>query len=40
MLPSYEEIVADKMIYAKSFNIQYENTDSIVAKTLVEPCQG
>ena len=40
MLPSYEEIVADKMTYAKSFNIQYENTDSIVAKTLVEPCQG
>ena len=25
MLPSYEEIVADKMTYAKSFNIQYEN---------------
>ena len=40
ILPSYEEIVADKMTYAKSFNIQYENTDSIVAKTLVEPCQG
>ena len=40
MLPSYEEICKDKFAYAKSFQIQYLNTDHYNAKTLVEPYQG
>ena len=40
MLPSYEEICNDKKAYAKSFHIQYLNTDHFNAKTLVEPYQG
>ncbi|MDE6952927.1 MAG: YgiQ family radical SAM protein [Erysipelotrichales bacterium] len=40
MLPSYEEIKEDKKQYAKSFGIQYLNTDHYQAKTLVEPYQG
>ena len=35
-LPSFEEILADKKLYADSFRIQYENTDSIIASELVE----
>lgn len=35
-LPSYDELKADKQSYAKSFKIQYENTDHYTAKTLVE----
>lgn len=35
-LPSYEEILADKKLYAKSFRLQYENTDSIIASELIE----
>ncbi len=35
-LPSYDELTADKLNYAKSFKIQYENTDHYTAKTLVE----
>ncbi|MCM1288894.1 MAG: YgiQ family radical SAM protein, partial [Clostridium sp.] len=35
-LPSYDELKADKLSYAKSFKIQYENTDHYTAKTLVE----
>ncbi|NTV79399.1 MAG: YgiQ family radical SAM protein, partial [Clostridiales bacterium] len=35
-IPSYEDMKADKILYAKSFLIQSENTDSITAKTLVE----
>ena len=35
-LPSYEENLADKMTFAKSFAIQYRNTDPFSAKTLVE----
>lgn len=38
MLPSYEKISKDKELYAKSFGIQYHNTDHYNAKTLVEPC--
>ena len=38
MLPSYEKISKDKELYAKSFGIQYHNTDHFNAKTLVEPC--
>ena len=36
-LPSYEEMKADKTCYAKSFRIQYENTDACTGKTLIEP---
>ncbi|HOO43944.1 MAG TPA: YgiQ family radical SAM protein, partial [Bacillota bacterium] len=35
-LPDYEEIRKNKEAYAKSFMIQYRNSDHIVAKTLVE----
>lgn len=36
ILPSFEEILTDKKRYADSFRIQYENTDSIIASTLIE----
>ncbi|MGN0161585.1 MAG: YgiQ family radical SAM protein [Lachnospiraceae bacterium] len=35
-LPSFEEISGSKEIFAKSFHIQYQNTDAVTAKTLVE----
>ena len=35
-LPSFEEILESKKKYAESFNIQYENLDSITACPLVE----
>ena len=35
-LPDFDEIVADKKTYARSFYKQYCNTDPFVAKTLVE----
>lgn len=35
-LPTFDEIVESKKKYAESFNIQYENLDSILAKPLVE----
>lgn len=35
-LPSYDELKSDKLSYAKSFKIQYENTDHYTAKALVE----
>ncbi len=37
MLPSYEEMKADKALYAKSFAIQYQNTDFCNGKPLIEP---
>lgn len=37
MLPSYEEMKADKVSYARSFATQYANTDFCTAKSLVEP---
>lgn len=37
MLPSYEEMKEDKSLYAKSFSIQYQNTDCCTGKPLVEP---
>lgn len=40
VLPSYEEILKSKKMYAQSFHIQYQNTDHFTAKTLVEPYQG
>ena len=36
MLPSFEEISADKKAYANSFAIQYKNTDPFTASALVE----
>jgi uncharacterized radical SAM protein YgiQ len=36
ILPSYERVKNEKKEYAKSYGIQYENTDSCTAKTLVE----
>ncbi|MFV0381543.1 MAG: YgiQ family radical SAM protein [Breznakia sp.] len=39
-LPAYEEIVRVKKTFAKSFYIQYLNTDHLRAKTLIEPYQG
>lgn len=35
-LPNFNMISSDKRQYAKSFKIQYENTDPFTAKTLVE----
>ena len=37
MLPSYEELQKDPLIYAESFYRQYSNTDPFTAKRLVEP---
>ncbi|MGN0324801.1 MAG: YgiQ family radical SAM protein [Lachnospiraceae bacterium] len=36
MLPDYETIAADKMEYARSFFIQYQNTDFVSARPLIE----
>ena len=35
-LPAYEEMKADKKLYAQSFKIQYDNTDPFTGKMLVE----
>lgn len=37
LLPEFKEVKADKMVYAESFLKQYENTDAVTAKMLVEP---
>lgn len=37
MLPSFEELRQDRLNYARSFYMQYRNTDPISAKRLVEP---
>ena len=36
MLPEYDELTADKLNYARSFFIQYQNTDFYSAKPLIE----
>jgi uncharacterized radical SAM protein YgiQ len=36
VLPDYQALLSDKLEYAKSFNIQYQNTDPFVAKPLIE----
>jgi len=36
MLPDYDSLIADKVNYAKSFAIQYRNTDHFTAKPLIE----
>ncbi len=35
-LPSFTELTEDKLNYARSFKLQYDNTDHITAKVLVE----
>ncbi len=40
LLPSYEEMKADKTAYARSFGIQYQNTDYINGQVLAEPYPG
>ncbi len=35
-LPDYTDMKEHKEIYADSFNVQYENTDAITGKTLIE----
>ncbi len=37
LLPSYDDMVSDKTLYAKSFMIQYVNTDAFNGRTLIEP---
>ena len=37
VLPSYEEILQDRTAYAKSFLLQYQNTDPFSALPLAEP---
>ncbi len=37
ILPAYDEMLADKSLYAKSFKTQYNNTDPFNGKVLVEP---
>ena len=36
-LPSWDELRADRLAYARSFNTQYRNMDAITATRLVEP---
>lgn len=36
MLPKYKEVLQDKDKYADSFLIQYQNTDAVTGKTLIE----
>ena len=40
MLPSFKELRKDKLNYAKSFNIQYKNTDPFSGKPLIEEYDG
>ena len=39
-LPSFKEVKEDKITYAKSFKIQYDNTDPYSAKALIEAYDG
>lgn len=36
-LPSYDDLLSDKLEYARSFNVQYQNSDPFTGKRLVEP---
>ncbi|MCF0146479.1 MAG: YgiQ family radical SAM protein, partial [Eubacterium sp.] len=36
MLPEFDELQRDKLAYARSFRVQYRNTDPITAKPLIE----
>ncbi|WP_350454013.1 YgiQ family radical SAM protein [Slackia heliotrinireducens] len=37
LLPSWDDLQADKLDYARSFKVQYENADPIRGRRLVEP---
>lgn len=37
LLPAYEEVSKDRIKYAESYRIQYEEQDAISGKTIVEP---
>ena len=37
ILPNYDDMRADKLAYARSFAVQYANSDHVTAKRLVEP---
>ncbi|MDE6915195.1 MAG: YgiQ family radical SAM protein, partial [Lachnospiraceae bacterium] len=37
LLPSYDEMLADRLLYARSFQTQHDNTDPFNGKTLIEP---
>lgn len=37
LLPSYQDMLENKLLYAKSFRVQHENTDAFNGKILVEP---
>ena len=37
LLPSWDELAADRITYARSFNIQQQNMDPITGRRLVEP---
>lgn len=39
-LPPYKEIKSDKITYAKSFKVQYDNTDPFSARPLIEEYDG
>ena len=36
LLPTHEDLKIDKLNYAKSFKLQYDNTDPFTAKTMIE----
>ena len=40
LLPDFTELQKDKKEYAKSFFVQYSNTDPFSGKRLVEPYEG
>lgn len=40
LLPSWDELAADKLAFARSFAVQYANADAITGKCLVEPYTG
>lgn len=40
LLPSFNEVLNDKKVYAKSFQTQHENIDAIAAHILIEPYDG
>ena len=37
ILPSFDDVSADKLVFAKSFAVQYRNSDPFTGKRLVEP---
>lgn len=37
LLPFYDDMMKDKLLYAKSFKIQHDNTDPFNGKNLIEP---